>query len=214
MSTDEHVQALERRWSGADRARANVRSLMDAALGLWEAEGSDVVCVDDICANAGLAKGTFYSYFRRKEVLVIALTFSRMMPDRRRIKELLDSDRSTLSVLDEVLDSMAAGARTLPKPLVREGIENGLCQQDNTAKLYSTDYHYRICIRQIIARGVSRGEIRKCWSVSAISGSLAWSLLQAIQIWAGGLTPDALLESDFRERAEILIQGAATIRIR
>src|SRR5580698_3509052 len=91
-----NVHSVARPWSGMDRARANVRMLMDAALELCETEDCDGVSVDDICANAGLAKGTFYSYFRKKEVLINALTFSRLVPERRRMKELLERDCATV----------------------------------------------------------------------------------------------------------------------
>jgi AcrR family transcriptional regulator len=203
---------VARRWSGVDRARANVRALMEAALDLCEAEDCDAVSVDDICANAGLAKGTFYSYFRKKEVLINALTFSRLVPERKRMKELLERDCCTVSICEEFVRAMVAGVCMLPKPLVQKGLSNCLSQNENAAKFYSTDHHYRICIRQIVARGLARGEIEKCWSVSVLAGSLGLSLLQGIQSWAMGLIPDDVLEADLRERIEILLHGAATAR--
>jgi AcrR family transcriptional regulator len=209
---DGSTDPIARRWSGMDRARANVRALMDAALDLCEAEDCDAVSVDDICANAGLAKGTFYSYFRKKEVLINALTFSRLVPERKKMKELLDRDCPTVSICEEFVRTMVAGVCTLPRTLVQRGLSSCLSQNENVAKFYSTDHHYHICIRQIVARGMTRGEIEKCWSVSVLAGSLGLSLLQGIQSWAMGLIPDDALEADLRERVEILLHGAATAR--
>jgi AcrR family transcriptional regulator len=209
---DGSTDPIARRWSGMDRARANVRALMDAARDLCEAEDCDAVSVDDICANAGLAKGTFYSYFRKKEVLINALTFSRLVPERKKMKELLDRDCPTVSICEEFVRTMVAGVCTLPRTLVQRGLSSCLSQNENVAKFYSTDHHYHVCIRQIVARGVTRGEIEKCWSVSVLAGSLGLSLLQGIQSWAMGLIPDDALEADLRERVEILLHGAATAR--
>jgi AcrR family transcriptional regulator len=203
---------IARRWSGTDRARSNVRALMDAALDLCEAEGCDAVSVDDICANAGLAKGTFYSYFRKKEVLINALTFSRLVPERKKMKEFLDRDCPTVSTCEEFVRAMVAGVCTLPRPLVQRGLSSCLSRNENVAKFYSTDHHYHVCIRQIIARGMTRSEIEKCWSVSVLAGSLGLSLLQGIQLWAMGLIPDDALEADLCERTEVFLHGAATAR--
>jgi len=195
-----------------DRAKANICLLMDAALELWTAESFDLVSVDDICARAGLAKGTFYNYFEKKDALLIALIFSHVVPDAGSLKTLLRSNRSTLSICCEVFGPMGARVRTLPKPLVQLSIDKAFCQHDNTAKLYCTNYDFRSCIRQIMLRAVSRGEVQSCWKLSALAGTLGWSILQGIQFWARGSTADGVLAADLEERVEFLLRGAANRR--
>lgn len=53
--------------------RAKVAKLGDAALELFLAEGVPGVTIDQIVERAGVAKGSFYRYFRDKEELVAGL---------------------------------------------------------------------------------------------------------------------------------------------
>lgn len=50
--------------------RERTRSLCDAGLGLFLEHGVEAVTVDQIVVRAGVAKGSFYRYFRDKEELV------------------------------------------------------------------------------------------------------------------------------------------------
>lgn len=68
--------------TGSPRRRASPRTLpaevrrddlMEAAAGLFVANGIDATTVDDIVARAGVAKGTFYHYFATKNDVIIAL---------------------------------------------------------------------------------------------------------------------------------------------
>jgi AcrR family transcriptional regulator len=197
-----------------DRAKANIRALMDVARQLWTEGSFDLVSVDDICARAGLAKGTFYNCFDKKDTLLIELVFSVLVPEPTKLKMLLASGHSTPSLCREILGRMAEDIRALPKPLVQLGTEKAFCQNDTTPKLYCTAYDFRSCIREIVLRAVSRGEVQRCWSASALSGALAVSILQGLQFWARGLTPDGAFASDLEERADVLLYGAANWRMR
>lgn len=53
--------------------KERVKSLIDAALGLFLSRGLDIVTIDDITQATGVAKGTFYRYFDDKESLVEAI---------------------------------------------------------------------------------------------------------------------------------------------
>ena len=49
------------------------RRLLDAAWRCIAQEGFRDLTVDDVCADAGLSKGAFYSHFVSKEALLLAL---------------------------------------------------------------------------------------------------------------------------------------------
>ncbi len=53
--------------------RERTSQLATTALALFLARGLEVVTIDDICQAAGVAKGSFYRYFRDKEALVESL---------------------------------------------------------------------------------------------------------------------------------------------
>src|SRR6185369_3106073 len=88
---------------GSERTRAAIR---DAANRLFIKRGVDDTTVDAICAAAGVSKGTFYLYFRRREDLLLEYGLRRL----RRIREMLPRliGRKTFrealnAILDEVV---------------------------------------------------------------------------------------------------------------
>ena len=48
------------------------RKLLDAALSVIRAKGYDATTIDELCAEAGVAKGSFFHHFRNKEALAVA----------------------------------------------------------------------------------------------------------------------------------------------
>ena len=50
------------------------RKLISAGLELIKEKGFDAINVEDITKKAGVAKGTFYVYFKRKEDIVMEIS--------------------------------------------------------------------------------------------------------------------------------------------
>jgi AcrR family transcriptional regulator len=64
--------AAPRAWHGG-RARARTRALLlDAALRVFARKGAGAASIQEITAEAGVANGTFYNYFRTREALLEA----------------------------------------------------------------------------------------------------------------------------------------------
>ena len=55
-------------------AQNTKRKLITAALELIKENGFDIINVEDITRKAGVAKGTFYTYFKRKEDIVLDIS--------------------------------------------------------------------------------------------------------------------------------------------
>lgn len=55
-------------------AQETKRKLITAGLELIKEKGFDAINVEDITQQAGVAKGTFYTYFKRKEDIVLAIS--------------------------------------------------------------------------------------------------------------------------------------------
>ena len=55
-------------------ARATRRKLITAGLELIKEKGFDAINVEDITRKAGVAKGSFYTYFKRKEDIVLDIS--------------------------------------------------------------------------------------------------------------------------------------------
>ena len=55
-------------------AKNTKRKLITAALELIKENGFDIINVEDITRKAGVAKGSFYTYFKRKEDIVLDIS--------------------------------------------------------------------------------------------------------------------------------------------
>jgi AcrR family transcriptional regulator len=96
--------------SQAERRSTTTRAILDAARGLFTARGFDRTSVDDIAAQAGVAKGAVYHHFASKE-LIFERVFEEMTAElatlvpaaARKGKDVLDSiGRGTLKYLTSI----------------------------------------------------------------------------------------------------------------
>ena len=67
------------------------RKLISTALELIKENGFDSINVEDITRKAGVAKGTFYTYFKRKEDIVLEISrtpFSEIADEIENMKDM------------------------------------------------------------------------------------------------------------------------------
>ncbi|MBN3857438.1 TetR/AcrR family transcriptional regulator [Paraburkholderia sp. Ac-20340] len=84
--------------TGAVRREATRRKMLSAAVGVFAQKGPDAASIDDFIAAAGVARGTFYNYFKTTA-------------------ELLDAVTSELS--DEVIAGIEVCVATIDNPVER-----------------------------------------------------------------------------------------------
>ncbi len=76
------------------RKRARTRkALIDAAMKLFARQGPDTPTIDDVIAEAGVARGTFYNYFDTRDDLLVAVASDvsdRLFARRAVIRRLAD----------------------------------------------------------------------------------------------------------------------------
>lgn len=60
--------------TGAVRREATRRKMLSAAVGVFAQKGPDAASIDDFIAAAGVARGTFYNYFKTTTELLDAVT--------------------------------------------------------------------------------------------------------------------------------------------
>lgn len=76
---------MTKRQEGAYRTR---KKLVDTALELIRQKGFGAINVEDITSAAGVAKGTFYVYFKRKEDIVLEISRLPFADIARELKEM------------------------------------------------------------------------------------------------------------------------------
>jgi AcrR family transcriptional regulator len=193
-----------------DRSRATRLAIILAAEELWSSDGFDGGSVDDVCRKAGVAKGTFYFYFPRKEHLLVMLVFGRILPRESDLKRWLESKRTTLALCIELVSGIASRARGLKPRLVLRAVEESFSHHGEIGKLAGGGRSIRFYAEPILERGVTRGEVNDAWRSDILAGTLGWSILQELYLWGAGRTEDAALEPNLRHRTELITNGATT----
>ena len=107
---------------GSERTRDALR---EAANRLFLEHGVDNTTVDAICAAAGVAKGTFYLYFHRREDLLLEYGLRRLLRIREMLPDLIGRKtfREALNaILDEVVRGKEWGREVTGRALLEMGI--------------------------------------------------------------------------------------------
>jgi AcrR family transcriptional regulator len=195
-----------------ERSRATRHAIVVAAETLWRDSAFDSVLVDDVCRQAGVAKGTFYFYFPRKEHLLVMLLFGRMFPKEQELTDLLASGRPTADVCAELLAIVARRTGKMDKTLVRRAIEESMRYYRDINRMDGGERSLRWYLDPILTRGVRRGEVDAGWDLPVVAMTIGWSTLQGILLWTTDALPDPDLETSLRRRAELIIAGSAQPR--
>jgi AcrR family transcriptional regulator len=170
------------------------------------------VSVSDICEEAGVAKGSFYFYFPRKEHLLVMLVFARMTPRESEIHALLESHLNTTQVCSEIAAIIATRARQLEKSLVQRGVEESFQHYREIGRLPGGDRNMRWYFHPVFVRGRERGEVLPGWDLETLATTMGWAILQGILFWSSNVVRDAHFEANLRQRAELIANGAGTSR--
>jgi AcrR family transcriptional regulator len=98
------------------RVRTRTKTLLlDAAVRLFARQGVGATAINEIAAEAGVANGTFYNYFRTREDVVEAVTL--------RLAERLQDEISTASAgVTDGAERMAIGTRRFVLQAVRDPV--------------------------------------------------------------------------------------------
>ena len=161
---------------GSERTRAAIR---DAANRLFIKRGVDDTTVDAICAAAGVSKGTFYLYFRRREDLLLEYGLRRL----RRIREMLPGliGRKTFrEALNAILDEVVRG-----KDWGREVTGRALLEMGTSWEGLGVESPQKL-IEPLIELAQARGEVRRDIPSDALAHFVLRSILGALRDWGPG----------------------------
>lgn len=195
-----------------DRSRATRRAIVEAADVLWRERDFDSTSVEEVCVRAGVAKGSFYFYFPRKEHLLVQMVFGRLLPRDADLKAWLESELGTGAICAAFVTGIGAEALRLPPSLVRRAVEESFGHFREIERLEGGDRSLRYYLDPIFARGVGRGEVRPEWDIAVLAGTLGWGVLQELFVWGLGTTGDDRLIPNLRQRAHLLAGAGAVAR--
>ena len=174
---------MEKMRVAAERTR---RKIMDAAEKLISERGFDNVTVDEITAGAGVSKGSFYTYFKRKEDVVGEIAHEHFEDVRER------SDGLESGVCDKIAAFLTESMRYIVKSgvkLAQQWLKCGMEPELTTDVSNKFAYDMRV-VREILDAAVKSGELAPETPAEAIARLVTVEYYGAVACW--GLTDGAL----------------------
>lgn len=200
--TQEPTPTIETRRSRKRRKTAD--HIVDVAYKLFSLHGYDAVTMEQIAAEADVAKGTLYNYFPVKEALVR----HRMHADlAEQLPSLMAAINLQSARTDERLRSFlhaAAEYSTRSRDYLPQYIHYRLSQPiselrgDNRSSLNSV-------FEQLLCEGQAAGEITNRYSATLLADYLQFMHLSTLLRWLD--QPDLQLTDAFDEMLDLFLHG-------
>lgn len=190
-----------------ERTARTRRKLVDAAERLFAEQSFDDTTVSEICDAAGVAKGTFYLHFPRKEDLLVEMGFLDSDELSDRVDELLARDTPVAQVLGAAIDLIAAQARKRPKHLMARSIQELFASLGSFAERKGDHHTYAEVFTKVFAKAGQRGEIETNFVPMELASTLSMGVLQSLLWWASGRSRIGL-DTLLRRRVALVLAAA------
>jgi AcrR family transcriptional regulator len=184
---------------------ARRRDLIDAAWRCIARSGWHALTIDDVCAEAGVSKGAFYGYFKRKQDLLLAL----LSEQASQLDALLaDPSGRTLTTAERLRSFTRAMLQQAADPAhvqLRADLWATLATEPTVRDHFAaTVARRRAALRALIEHGVEAGEL------AAVPANALASVLLALSdglVLHGGLEPTAFKWTNIYRAVDAVLDG-------
>jgi AcrR family transcriptional regulator len=165
------------------RSYETKRSLVQAAMALWRANGYTRTTVADICRAAGVSKALFYFYFPRKEDVLFEVGVLSTDVAHGVAIEMLAKPYDVSAVIAAVLSSLESTMRSSPPELIIETILEGYRQA-----LAGHDHLERtsLIFAEVFGRAQQDGKLPSHFDVKHVAGVAQSLVSEGARNWAAG----------------------------
>ena len=169
------------------RSHETKRSLVQAAMALWRANGYARTTVADICRAAGVSKALFYFYFPRKEDVLFEVGVLSTDAAHSVATELMAKPYEVPGVIAAVLTSLENTMRSNPPELIIEAILEGYRQA-----LAGHDHLERtsIIFAEVFERAQRDGKLPNDFDVTHVANVAQSLVSEGARHWAAGAYGD------------------------
>lgn len=189
------------------RSRATARRLLDVATAAFIERGFDDVTVDELCAAAGIAKGTFYFHVESKEALLVGVFFQgseSLVDDAERWAA---ADIPFRTALDRLVGRVAMRTELLPRTLVARAVREVLAIADRSPGMSDDGARSGRALEILVAAGQERDEVTADYRADEVAMAINWTLLQGLLVWSTLGSGHEELEVSLRRRLHLLLHG-------
>ena len=154
------------------------RKLIQAAEKLIRERGFDHVSVSDIAAEAGVAKGSFYTYFQRKEDVVYEIAQDQFATAEERAREIPDVTGQVWTFLEASMEYIQETGLHVCQQWLRNVADQSDLQGKEKLR-YDLDV-----LRKLLQEAAERGELRRDTPAETLARCIAAQYYGAVSLWA------------------------------
>jgi AcrR family transcriptional regulator len=176
------------------------RSILDAAARLLRDRQFESTTVEDICAEAGVGRSTFYLYFSTKDEILIALARA----TARGVANDVDNWNAAGTVDESVqifIDALVRRMEGVPKGLAAHVMRRVSAANVSPRPIAGDPVLFDDILAGIVRKGQATGDVRPDLDARDVGEAMAGMTLDALERWAGGPRRRSLrttLEFQFR----------------
>lgn len=158
------------------------QKLIDTAENLLKTNGFNALCVEDITKSAGVAKGTFYVYFKHKEDIVSEICRGYFKQIENKLSEMTDAD--LIEKLSVYFDNFMKAVELYGINICREWIRSAI--DPKTAPDYTdiSKWQYDInMLTNILNKAIENKELKKDAPVELLTHIIISQLYGMMTCW-------------------------------
>jgi AcrR family transcriptional regulator len=190
------------------KKKALRKRILDASVVQFRERGYEAVTVDEICAELGISKATFFRYFPTKDAVLRQLGAAVYRDYERTLSERAEqSNRSAGDRIREFYALIADGCVTDPK-LTRAVVESGALDPVRHPDVWEQHEQALTVLGRILQQGQEAGEIRMTQDPRSLGLMLEASCYAIIARWvfSGDTRPE---RPDVVGAVNTFLEGAA-----
>lgn len=160
------------------RKRETKQLIFEKAVGLFHANGYDAVTVQQIADACGIAKGTFFNYFAKKEDILLHLGESQLDRLNEMIGQ-LEGKLETRELIETIFEEMLR-RYSQQEDLMRQVV----VEMFRSAALLQSESQSILLLRKevegIVDRAKEQGRLGSAWSSWAVASALTGVYFQVL----------------------------------
>jgi AcrR family transcriptional regulator len=208
-----HREGPKRSSLAQERSRETRRKLVKAALDLWNERGFetgiDNTTAEEIAARAGVAKGTFYFHFARKEQVLLEMGWLTARALYEDALKALASGRSVDTVLDSLMASLARRIEKGPRAAVGRMIQEFHRAPASEVSYDQEHFGFQRAFSVVFTHAQDSGELPDGIPPRDLAAMLTVLVMDGIRDWTTDETVD--LAKVLRLRTALLLAGARNL---
>ena len=170
---------MNKRQTSAQETR---RKLVTAGLELIKEKGFDAINVEDITKKAGVAKGTFYTYFKRKEDIVLDISrvpFGEIAEELQKMEGLAITEKLS-HYFYRFMECVESCGINVCRQWTRDVLDPNSVPDTKDGQKWKYDFEM---LKGILEKAVSNGELKENTPVELLTHIIISELYGMMTCW-------------------------------